>query len=374
MAQWLGPRARDSICMTPIHSTTASTATMLQGLGRWDATDSLLLPTGIQMFRKCFRSFLLCLLYSSSALLAQTNVFAQPSSLGEPSSQLSMANVAYEPLGSGDLVYVTVANCPEVTRSYRISADGNLTLALIRHPLRAAGALPVDLEKTIGKALIDDHILIDPSVSVSVLEYRSRPVSVTGAVKHSVTFQAIGDLKLLDAIARADGFALDAGPELLVSQSSASGDSPGQIRRISIKQLLAGADPSLNSALHGGETIRVPEAPKLYIAGNVKNPGAYALNETGSSTIIKALALCQGMLPYTDKTAYIYRTIAGTTERKEIPVPLNNIVHRKAPDITLEPNDIFYVQDNSRKRMTAQTLEHLSGFGTTTASGLIIWK
>jgi polysaccharide export outer membrane protein len=325
------------------------------------------------MIKNCIYSGIVCLYLAAGFVRAQTG-FSTPSPVPEPNPQLAMANLAYETLGSGDLVYVTIANCPEATRSYRLSENGELKLALLPQPLRAAGLLPADLEKAIGKAMVEEHILVDPSVSVSVLEYRSRPVSITGAVKHSVTLQAIGGLKLLDAVARADGFAADAGPELLISYTSGPVGSPDDVKRISIRQLLAGTDPSLNSVLRGGETIRVPEAPKLYIAGNVKNPGVYALNETGNSTVIKALALCQGTLPFTDKTAYIYRLDPGAVQRKEIAVPLNNIVHRKAPDMPLEPNDIFYVQDNSRKRATAETLERLSGFGSTTASGLIIFK
>jgi polysaccharide export outer membrane protein len=221
-----------------------------------------------------------------------------PPGIAEPNAQISMSNLAYEPLGPGDLIYVTVANCPEVTRSFRIAADGDVLLPLLHGPVHAAGSRPDDLGRVIAKALVADHILIQPSVSVAVLEYRSRPVSVTGAVKHSVTFQATGPVTLLDALARADGLAADAGPELLISRPSEAGNTPDETTRIPLKELLSRADSSLNIALRGGETIRVPAAQKLYIAGNVKIPGEYPLAETGKSTVIKALALCQGMLPY----------------------------------------------------------------------------
>ena len=53
--------------------------------------------------------------------------------------QLAMANVALEPLGPGDLVFVSVSDCPELTRSYRVSADGDLKLALLHAPIHAQG-------------------------------------------------------------------------------------------------------------------------------------------------------------------------------------------------------------------------------------------
>jgi polysaccharide export outer membrane protein len=283
--------------------------------------------------------------------------------------QLAMANVAFEPLGPGDLVYVSVADCPELTRSYRVSAEGDLKLALIRNPIHALGAKPADLEQAIAQELKQDHILVEPSVSVSVLEYRSKPVNVVGAVKHSVTIQAIGNLKLLDAIARADGFSPEAGPEVLISKSSDDGGTQN-VKHVPIKLLLSGTDPSLNVALHGGEEIRVPDASKLYISGNVKVPGAYSLNETGNSTVLKALALCQGLLPFSQKTAYVYRVVPGSTERKEIPIPLYDIEHRKTPDVTLEANDVLFIQDNSGKRLTATVIDKITGFGSTSAAAL----
>lgn len=280
--------------------------------------------------------------------------------------QLALANVAYEPLGAGDLVYVAVTDCPDITRSYRVSADGTLKLALLHTPIHALGEKPSALEQEIAQALKQEHILVEPSVSVSVLEYRSRPVNVVGAVRHSVTFQALGNVKLLDAIAKADGLSPEAGPEILIS--SINGSSPDKIRHVPVKQLLSGSDPSLNIPLHGGEEIRVPEAAKLYITGNVKMPGAFPLNETGTSTVLKALALCQGPLPYSQKTAYVYRQVPGTNERKEIPIPLYDIEHRKAPDVTLQANDVLFVQDNSGKRLTATIIDKITGFGSMSAA------
>ena len=61
-------------------------------------------------------------------------------------------------------------------------------------------------------------IVVDPFVTVAVVEYASRPINVTGAVHKPLTFQAVGPVTLLDAIARAEGLNTDAGPEILVSR------------------------------------------------------------------------------------------------------------------------------------------------------------
>jgi hypothetical protein len=46
---------------------------------------------------------------------------------------------------------------------------------------------------------------------------------------------------------------------------------------------------------------------------------------------------------------------------------------RKAPDVELQPKDILYIPDNTGRRLTAGVLERLAGFGSSTASGLLIW-
>jgi polysaccharide biosynthesis/export protein len=325
------------------------------------------------MFQKMCLPFL-TLSIAIGTLCAQTTGLL-PSPAGNTSEAgLALNNVTSGPLGPGDLIFVSVPNCPEVTRSYRVSTDGLVQLPLLRHPVAAAGVTPVDLEKTIRDAIKEDRILVDPSVTISVLEYRSRPVSVNGSVKHSLTFQAVGDMTLLDAIARADGFAPESGAEVLVYHAVGAGEGPDAVKHILIRDLLAGSDPSLNIALHGGEEIRVPEAPKLFIVGNVKNPGAYPIKDPKALTVLEALALCQGTLAFTQKIAYIYRSAPGDSARQEIPVALDKIVRRKAPDTSLEPNDIFYVPDNPGKRLTATVLDRISGFGSSTASGLIIFK
>jgi polysaccharide export outer membrane protein len=142
---------------------------------------------------------------------------------------------------------------------------------------------------------------------------------------------------------------------------------------VPIRALLAAKEPSLNIVLRGGEEIRVPEAQKLFIVGNVKMPGAYPLADLDGSTVLKALALSQGSLPFSAKRAYIYRLIADSGKREEIPVELRQILHRKEPDVALQANDILYIPDNPKTRLTAGALDRMTGFGSSVASGIIVW-
>lgn len=286
----------------------------------------------------------------------------------------SETSLPAQKIGPNDLLSISVQDCPELTHNFRVSANGTLALPLLNKRIQAAGKLPEEIEGELSQALIDGQLLVKPVVSVSVAEYRSVPVSVMGCVRRPVTFQAIGEVTLLDALAKAEGLTADAGPEILISRSRPKEGAPGLLQRIPIKGLIDNADPALNIRLYGGEEIRVPSVGRVYVVGNVKKSGAFPILDGSSTTVLKAIALSEGLLPYSNKQAFIYRTEAGKSARNEIPIELRQIMDRKASDVALQPNDILYIPDSKGRKMTAETLDRLAGFGTSTASGLLIWR
>ena len=188
------------------------------------------------------------------------------------------SNLPVEKIGKDDLVGITVYDAPELSRAVRVGADGDIRLPMLRRHIQAEGLSPADLETAISKALSEENVLVDPVVTVSVVEYRSRPISVAGAVKTPVTFQAAGTVTLLDAIAKAGGLGENAGAEVLVSKLPAAADKTVVLtQRIPVRGILDGADPALNLHLEGGEDIRVPEAGRVFVLGRVKKPGAFLL-------------------------------------------------------------------------------------------------
>jgi len=277
----------------------------------------------------------------------------------------SRDNLPSQRLGVDDLVGVSVYDAPELTRNVRIDADGAIHLPLLKNGIQAAGLLPRELESSVASALKSEQLLVDPFVKITVVEYHSRPINVMGAVHKPVTFQSVGKVTLLDALARAEGLAPEAGTDVLITRS-------GLVERIPLKRLMKDADPSVNYELHGGEEIRVPEAGKVFVVGNVKKPGAFAVRDAGDNSVLRMVALSEGLLPFASKEAYIYRR-DETGAKKEIPVPLDKIMRRKAPDISLSVDDVFYIPDNKSRRTTFTVIDRLTAFGSATASGLLIW-
>ncbi len=300
-----------------------------------------------------------------SLLLCAVCVVAVAQTRPSLMEEVGKANLPALQLHAGDLIAVSVYDAPELTRTIRIEPDGSIHLPLLAEGVKASGLMPRELESQLANALKAEEILVDPVVKITVVEYHSRPISVMGAVRKPVTFQADGVVTLLDALSRAEGFTDDAGPEILVTQND-------RVEHISVKALLSGADPAVNLRLTGNEEIRVPEAGKIFVLGNIRKPGGFPVRDPADSTVLKMVALSEGLMPFSEKIAYIIRRKNGE-KPQEIPIELSKIMERKSPDVPLEIGDILYVPDNKTRRSTMNILDRLAGFGASTASGVLIW-
>jgi polysaccharide export outer membrane protein len=307
-----------------------------------------------------------------SIVILTGSAFAQlPDTRPAPVPELG-ANLPAQAVGANDLIAVSVYGAPELCRTVRVGADGLIRLPMVQQRIKAEGLYPADLEASIGRALQEEEILKNPFVTVTIAAYHSRPVSVAGAVKMPLVFQAEGPTTLLEALARAQGLREDAGREIVVSRNQPGPDGQPVMltRRISVRGLIDDADPDLNLKLTGGEEIRIPEVSKIYIVGNVKKPGAYPVQDGGDTTVLQMLALAEGLMPFASRQAYIYRR-EGTGVKNEIPVPLDKIVKRKALDVPLTANDILYIPDNTGKRVSVATLEKILVFGSAAGAAVI---
>lgn len=315
-------------------------------------------------------------LYLFVIFLAASRLSAQAPNQPAPNAQeLGGYNLPSQPIGVDDLLAVSVYGAPELTRTVRVSPAGEIRLPMLKQRIPVKGAIPGEVEERIVKALSDEQLFVDPIVTVHIAEYKSRPISVAGAVKRPLTFQAFSTVTLLDAITRAEGLSEDAGPEILVSRPTRleDGSTKTLTQRIPVKGLIDAADPDLNLKLTGGEEIRVPDVGKIFVVGNVKKPGAFKVEDAGDTTVLKLLAQAEGLMPYAQKIAYIYRKEA-TGSKNEIPIQLDEIMKRKAPDVNLLANDVLYIPDNTGRRKTMTALDRMATFGAGTVSGMLIWR
>ena len=275
------------------------------------------------------------------------------------------SNLPFQPIGASDLVRLTVDDAPELTQTFRVDQQGNLNLPLLNQTIPAAGLMPNALRDEIAASLKARHLLVNPVVDVSVVEYRSRDVTIAGAVKTPMTIQELGGLRILGAISQAGGLLPEAGPEIIVEQAN------GSVQRISVRALFDGQHSQLNTLVTAGSQIRVPECEQVFVVGDVKRPGAFPFQDMQDTTVLKLLALSGGLDSFSRNKAYIYRTNPGNAQKTEIEVPLQRILDRKSEDVKLVANDILYVPTNGKLKTSASVVNHVTGMGNAAVSAAI---
>jgi polysaccharide export outer membrane protein len=235
-------------------------------------------------------------------------------------------------IGPQDVLTVTVWDSPDLSGKFTVETDGSFTFPLIGR-VKAGGLTLRQFEAELKKQLSDGYFK-NPQVSVAVESYRSQRIFIVGEVRTPGTYQLTGDMTLIEAIARAGSTTPGAAPEAIVVRApagkAADGPTlPGQrpdeadIEKVNLRDLQSGV-LSQNVALRDGDTIFVPRAESIYVFGQVKSPGAYALQSV-ETTVLQALSLAGGV---TDRGATnrikIMRVVRG--EKVEIKVKLTDLV------------------------------------------------
>lgn len=124
--------------------------------------------------------------------------------VGHPRPQQSYAQAFAEPyqLDSGDQLRVVVFGQRDLTNSYKVDADGNISMPLIG-TVRARGRTPQQVETAVTSSLAQGY-LRSPSVSVEIETHR--PFFVLGEVGTPGKFDYVNELTGRRAVAMAGGF------------------------------------------------------------------------------------------------------------------------------------------------------------------------
>jgi polysaccharide biosynthesis/export protein len=233
-----------------------------------------------------------CVALASTAA-AQTPKPPPTAPAQDPGAAVLRALPDYQ-IGARDILRVTVYGHDDLTQTVLVQADGTFMFPLIG-TVRAAGMTPLALEHEITTLLSRGYIR-KPQVTVVVEEYRSKTVFVVGEVTHPGTYPLAGkSTTLVEVLARAGPMTAGAGAEVIVVRPrpgadvsgpvlpfeavadgvAGPGKQPAEVLRINLRDIQAG-DLEKNIELKPNDTVFVPEAPKVFVTGEVRNPGAYA--------------------------------------------------------------------------------------------------
>ena len=195
-------------------------------------------------------------------------------------------------IGPEDILRITVYGHDDLTQTVLVQADGTFIFPLIG-TVKGSDMTTQQLERKIGILLSQGYIR-NPQVTVTVQEYRSKTVFVVGEVARPGAYAFSGrEMSLVEVLAKAGPMTANAGAEVVVVRprpgSGVSGpvlpfevagdDSaegrPADVFRINVRDIQAGALEK-NIDLQPRDTVFVPQAPKVFVTGEVRNPGAYS--------------------------------------------------------------------------------------------------
>lgn len=248
-------------------------------------------------------------------------------------------------IGPKDLLEITVGGMQEIDKlAVRVSEDGSITLPLVGS-LDVNNLTRLEVERKLVR-IVGEKYLVDPQVTVFIKEYKSRLVSVLGAVERTGPVELLGRQTLLSIISQAGGLTRDAGNDIVVIRQLPDGGSTSL--HVSIDDLFIKGDASLNIPLEAGDIINIPvdKLVSIYVFGQVKNPGALQVKKSSMPTLLQAIAQAGGLTERAAKGRVAVRRKDAAGKETEFKVNVKDILKGKRKDIPLIENDTVFVPES----------------------------
>ncbi len=270
-------------------------------------------------------------------------------------------------IGPQDLLEITVFEVEKLNKTVRVTSQGNINLPLLGI-LRVKGLSADELEKEIRSLLAEKYIQ-DPQVNVFIKEFRNQMISIIGAVMKPGVYDFTGQKTVLDLLAMAGGLKEDAGRLLFVirppnperaNKERGSNDQKPETFIVGLEELLIKGDSTMNLPLLHGDVINVPTAGKIFVGGEVKNPGGFPL--TRRMTVSQAITVAAGLTSKANGSETRIFRYSGKGDEKEVfKVDVYAIQKAKSEDPYVKENDIIIVPKSGTKTVLLEFWDILKG-------------
>lgn len=245
-------------------------------------------------------------------------------------------------IGPGDLLHVQFYDTPELEQHPRVN-DAGVAPLLFLGPVMLAGKTPSEAATLIASLMVSHNFMSHPQVAVSIDQFATQGVTVSGEVGHPGNLMLTTPRPLLDVLALAGGLNAGADRHIVIQhrgaqhQGSTSAETPYFVSNDPAAQL---HDQLM---IYPGDVILVARAGFVYILGDVGRPGGYPLSSNDQNvTLLQALANAASP----NKTAVIsgVRLMRKTgTSYVQVPLHLGRIENGKEPDPALQADDVVIV-------------------------------
>ena len=183
------------------------------------------------------------------------------------------------------MVEIAVLGREEFKPRVQIQVDGTVQLPYL-HSVMASNLTVIQLRERVAKLLRDGGYYVDPVVSVTVVSFASRYVTVLGEFAAPGLVPVDRAYRVSEILARAGGAKPSASDELVLRRA----DGEEIILPI---ELLSRGGPAEDPMVQPGDKLFIGAAPNFYIYGQVNAPGAYRVER--AMTLRMALARGGGL-------------------------------------------------------------------------------
>lgn len=276
--------------------------------------------------------------------------------LGNPARGLC-ANPSYQ-IGPRDVLTVSVfaGGEEQVKVDLTVSDQGMVNFPFVGQ-VKALGVSTSVLETQV-RVPLEAEYFVDPQVHVQVKEYHSLQFSISGAVRKPGNFEMDSATTLMDLIAKAEGALAERGNVAYilrggVADTAKSGTTPetgSEPIKVNLVKLLDEGDLSHNVTLQSGDSVYIPlskgldqSESKVYVSGEVKNPGVYEF-QPGLSAL-SACMLAGGFSQFAASNRAIVVRMEGS-EQKIIKINLEHVTKGDTADIPLKPGDRLNIPES----------------------------
>lgn len=201
-----------------------------------------------------------------------------------------LAQAGDNPLGTGDVLHITVYGNPDMTTDARITASGTISFPLVGE-VKIAGLSAPMAEHKIASLLEDGKFIRRPLVNITVTQFVSQQVSVLGEVQKPGRYPLDHPTTLTDLLASAGGIGPNGSDQITVISLRNGKSSRFEYDLRNMLRKSGGPDVMVSS----GDIIYVPHAPVFYIYGEVQHPGIFRLER--DMIVAQALATGGGLTP-----------------------------------------------------------------------------
>jgi polysaccharide biosynthesis/export protein len=255
-------------------------------------------------------------------------------------------------IGPGDILDVEVFDTPELSmQAARVSQSGQVNLPVLGL-VEVAGLNQNQAARRIESALRAHGIMLDPHVTVSVVESASQGVTLLGEVKSPGVYPVYGGRRLLDLIALAGGLTPTAGKIVIIAHR----DDPHHPVAVRLVPNAMALGSQQNPVILPGDTVEVGKAGIIYILGAVGKPGGYLIDNNEHISLMQALTLAGGWQKEAalSKAMLIRKVPQG---HKELMLDLKHVLNGQQADVNVKNGDILYVPTSLGKSLAYRGVE-----------------